>query len=562
MTESPSVPEVSATLAQRSEQAFPTLGAPEIERLRRFGAPRAYDTGTWLVRAGERSDGLTILTSGEVRVSWTDSQDRHHLIVTHQEGSFMGELAQLAGRPALIDAVALSPVEALVIPRDGLHALFVGEAELGERIMRALILRRMGLLETGAGGPTILGSVSDPGVLRLETFLARNSHPRHRIDPRTDAGARALVERFGISENQLPIVLCPDGTLLKNPSEEELARCLGLLVALDTAALHDVAIVGSGPAGLATAVYAASEGLKVLALDCRSFGGQAGASARIENYLGFPTGISGAALMARAHNQAQKFGVEMAIPDEAVRLERSEADDGFAIRLANGECARARAVVVATGTRYRRPAILDLETYEAASVHYWASALEARLCAEQEIVLVGGGNSAGQAIVYLAGHVARICVLVRGRDLAASMSQYLADRIKGLANVELHFGCQITALEGRNGCLQAVRWLNTAVNLEERRPACHLFLFVGADPNTDWLRDSGVRLDPAGYVLTGREVGSSPLESSVPGVFAIGDVRSGSVKRVAAAVGEGAQVVARLHHHRLKAAASLRSSTP
>lgn len=321
------------------------------------------------------------------------------MLVDHRAGSFMGELAQLAGRPALIDAVALLPVEAIVIPRDGLHSLFVGEAELGERIMRALILRRMGLLETGAGGPTIVGAASDPDVRRLETFLARNSHPRLRLDPTEDPGARALVERFGIGPDELPIVLCPDGTLLRNPSDDEMARCLGMVVPLDPSAVHDVAIVGAGPAGLATAVYAASEGLSVLALDCRSFGGQAGASARIENYLGFPTGISGAALMARAHTQAHKFGVEMAIPDEAVRLEPAHDGEGFRIHLENGETVRARAVVVACGARYRRPAFPELETFEATSVHYWASPLEARLCAGQDVVLVGGGNSAGQAIV-------------------------------------------------------------------------------------------------------------------------------------------------------------------
>ena len=538
----------SPTLEARRRQMFPSLEAEDIERLGRFGEPRRYAAGEALSRAGETGHGLTVVVSGEVNVTWSDETGRRHLIVTHSAGSFMGELAQLSGRPALVDSIAQAPVEAIVIPPAGLRGLLVAEAEIGERIMRALILRRMAILETGAGGPIIVGSDDDPDVRRLENFLVRNSHPRHRLDPAIDAEARALVERFHVAPEELPIVVCPDGRLLRNPSDDALARCLGMVQALDPARLYDVAVIGAGPAGLATSVYAASEGLSVLALDCRSFGGQAGASARIENYLGFPTGISGAALMARAHTQAQKFGVEVAIPDEATRLVTDESGQGYRLTLADGEVIRARAVVVASGARYRRPDIKDLASFEAASVHYWASPLEARLCAHQEVALVGGGNSAGQAIVYLASRVARVCVLVRGPSLAANMSRYLVDRITGLPNVELRFGCQLSALEGTDGILEAVRWRDTA-GTETRREIRHLFLFVGADPNTDWLAGSGVKLDPKGFVLTGSEIGVSPLETSLPGVFAIGDVRAGSVKRVAAAVGEGAQVVAALHVH-------------
>ncbi len=345
-------------------------------------------------------------------------------------------------------------------------------------------------------------------------------------------------------------MLCPSGQLLRNPSEIELARCIGLVGPIDPDRVYDVAIVGAGPAGLAAAVYAGSEGLSVLVLDCRAFGGQAGASARIENYLGFPTGISGMALMARAYNQAQKFGVEMAIPDEVIGLDAASGPDRgrFVLKLSNSERASARSVVIASGARYRRLAVDDLESFEGASVHYWASPLEAKLCAGQEVALVGAGNSAGQAAVYLASQVAKVWLLVRGADLAASMSRYLVDRIAGLANVEVLTQTSVTGLEGRDSVLEAIRWRGGASGEEIRRPMQHLFLFIGAEPNTDWLSGSGVALDRKGFVLTGADTTRRrPLETSRPGVFAIGDVRAGSMKRVAASVGEGAQVVATLH---------------
>jgi len=434
------------------------------------------------------------------------------LIVTHGPGSFMGELAQLSDRPSLVDAYAKEAVEALVLPPRRLRDLMVEEAELGERIMRALILRRVNLLNVGAGGPVIVGSADHGDVLRLEGFLTRNGHPHQQLDPKTDPCAQTLIERFHIAPRDLPIVLCPNGQLLHNPSDVELARC-----------------VGAGPAGLAASVYAGSEGLSVLALDCRAFGGQAGASARIENYLGFPTGITGLALMARAYNQALKFGVDMAIPDEVGSLQaQTDADAGrFLLTLANKEHIRARTVIIASGARYRRLDLENLGSFEGSCVHYWASPLEGRLCAGQEVALVGGGNSAGQAAVYLSSQVAKVWLIVRGPGLEASMSRYLVDRLIARPNVEILTETTVTALEGQEGILEAIHCRSQRSGEELRRAIRHLFLFIGAEPNTEWLSQSGVTLDDKGFVRTGANP-VRPLETSLPGVFAIGDVRSGS----------------------------------
>jgi len=532
----------------RAAQMFFTLEPAEIERVRRFGTCRTYAPGEALTNVGKVAQGLTIIISGHVDVLQREPSGGHRLIVTHGPGSFMGELAQLAGRPALIDAYAKDEVHALIIPTERLRALLIAEADLGERIMRAFILRRVGLIETGGGGPVIVGRAGNGDVLRLQNFLRRNGHPHQSLDPETDDEARALIEKFHVDPGQLPIVVCPSGQLLHNPSETELARCIGLVGPIDPNKVYDVAVVGAGPAGLATAVYAASEGLSVVVFDCRAFGGQAGASARIENYLGFPTGISGMALMARAFNQAQKFGAEMAIPTEVLGLDvRGDGHGGrFTLKLANDERATARAVVAANGARYRRLDIAGLDEFEASSVHYWASPLESKLCSGEEVVLVGAGNSAGQATVYLASQASKVWLLVRGPNMAASMSRYLIDRIEGLANVEVLARTQISGLEGKDGMLEAIRWRD-ASGKETRRPIRHLFSFIGVDPNTDWLATAGVALDAKGFVVTGRDEAPGPLVTNVHGLFAVGDIRSGSSKRVAASVGEGAQVVAALH---------------
>jgi len=540
----------TSLLATRGHQTFPVLDPQEMERVRRFGVLRTFEKGEAMATAGRHSPGVMVILSGQVRVTRQNIAGAEEHIVTYGPGGFLGGLEQLAGRPSLVDARATEVVSALFIAPELLRTLFIYEADLGERMMRALILRRMLLLQTSAGGPVIVGYADDRNVLRLEGFLRRNAHPQQTLNAAVDAEAKALIERLHIDATELPVVLCPGGELLRNPTEGEMARCLGLVSPVDPQRTYDVAVVGAGPAGLSAAVYAASEGLSVLVLDRHAFGGQAGASMRIENYLGFPTGISGMALMARAYNQAQKFGVEMAIPKTVTSLEPpADSSPGeFRLHLADDETVRARSVVIATGARYRRLGIEGLAAFEGSSVHYWASPLEGRLCAGQEVAVVGGGNSAGQATVYLASVVSKVWLLLRGEDLGASMSSYLVQRISATANVEVVTQATVTALEGEQGVLDAVRWRGADLN-EVRKPIRHLFLFIGADPNSAWLDGAGVALDSKGFVLTGREQGRRILETSRSGVFSVGDIRSGSIKRVAAGVGDGALVVANLHDY-------------
>jgi thioredoxin reductase (NADPH) len=537
------------TFATRGAQMFLRFTDDEIARLAKFGEPRSYPAGAVVARPGAVGPGLLLILSGKLEVTRNDQGEGTH-IVTHERGNFSGELANLSGRPSLIEARALTDVDAVVIGPEKLRALLIAEADLGERLMRALILRRVGLIEAGAG-PIVVGDEHNPDVLRLVNFLRRNGHPYKSLDPASDACARTLVERFHVADEELPIVLCPGGQLLRNPSEDQLGRCVGLVGPIDASKLYDVVVIGAGPAGLATSVYAASEGLSVLAIDCRSFGGQAGASARIENYLGFPTGISGMALMGRAFSQAQKFGVEILIPDEAVKLECGNRPCHVVLK--TGERIHARSVVIATGARYRRLAVERLEEFEGSSVHYWASPLEADLCTGQEVALVGGGNSAGQATVFLASRARRVTLIAR-RPLSETMSQYLIERIQAQPNVDVVIGCEINELVGSNGLLHGVSWRDRASGAVTERPVRYLFSFIGAEPNTDWLAKSGLRLDDRGFVLTGDDVGEGqlPMETSRHGIFAVGDVRACSVKRVAAAVGDGAQVVAAIHSYLAK----------
>ncbi|SEL27113.1 thioredoxin reductase (NADPH) [Nitrosovibrio tenuis] len=481
-------------------------------------------------------------------------------VVESGPGNFTGEVGQLSGRPALAYGRALGVVEALVIDPPSLRAVVVAEAELGERIMRALILRRMGLIETGGGGPLLIGPPGTAGMVRLQGFLSRNGHPHLVLDPALDSVAEDVMKLHQPHPNELPLVVCPDGTVLKCPTERELAHRLGLYIELNAEDVYDVAIVGAGPAGLAAAVYAASEGLSVLVLDTHSFGGQAGASSRIENYLGFPTGISGQALAGRAYVQAQKFGAKMVVPVKAMALDCSGFP--YALQLDCGVRISAKTVIIATGARYRRPAIPELEKYEGRGVYYWVSPIEAALCRQEEVVLVGGGNSAGQAIVFLASHAAHVHHLIRGPDLTKSMSKYLIDRIGSLTNVTLYPESEIVSIEGCEEGVGGVQWHNRKDGSKQTKSLQRIFLFVGADPNTDWLENCGVKVNDKGFVCTGSDLPSIDfertahsqndyrplsLETSIRGVFAIGDVRASSTKRVAAAVGEGASVVVQVH---------------
>ena len=545
---------LAASAFPRHEQTFPALTPQEIARMRRFGEERSYKHGERLFETGKPGPGMFVLLSGHVAITQRDGLGHVTPVIDQGPGQFLAEIGQLSGRVALVDGQAEGDVETLLIPPDRLRALLVAEADLGERIMRALILRRVNLIRGGAGGPVLIGPSYSSGVVRLQGFLTRNSYPYHLLDPVADTDAAELIARYSPSPADWPLVVVPDGTVLRNPSESELARAMGMLRALTKDKVYDVAVVGSGPAGLSTAVYAASEGLVVAVCDRRAFGGQAGASARIENYLGFPTGISGQALTARAFNQAQKFGAEIMIPVEARSLDCSRNDGAFGLTLDDGETLRARSVVVASGARYRRPEIENLADFEGRGVWYWASSIEARLCAEQEVVLVGGGNSAGQAAVFLSDHARKVHMVIRGGGLGASMSRYLIERIEAASNIELVFNTEVVALEGtEDASLERVRWRSRLSGEDSTTEIRNLFLFVGADPATGWLDGCGVMVDRGGFVVTGAQCKKNDgqfapaLETSVPGVFAVGDVRSGSVKRVGGAIGEGAQVVAALH---------------
>ena len=536
----------------RYQETFPTLTALEIDRLRRYGSLREYSDGEKLFEAGKLSPGMFLVLKGVLSVVQRDGLGHVNPIVEQGPGQFTGEAGQLSRRSAITDGTAKGDVETLLIPTEGLRSLLIGEAELGERIMRALILRRVALLQAGVAGPLLIGAQGAADVIRLEGFLARNGIPNHLLDPARDPEAKEVIGRYADLAGGLPLVVCPDGSVLGNPSEQALARQIGMTPVWRTNFVYDVAVVGAGPAGLSTAVYACSEGLSVAVVDGRAFGGQAGASARIENYFGFPTGISGQALTARAFIQAQKFGADVMIPVAVKTLDCARVNGAFVLEAEGGERIHARTVVVASGARYRRPALADIARFEGRGVWYWASQIEARLCAGEEVVLVGGGNSAGQAAVFLSGHASRVRMMVRGPGLAESMSRYLIDRIAAAPNIELMTETEIIALNGSpGGGIEAVRWRDRRAGKEAEAPARNVFLFIGADPATEWLQGC-VALDKAGFVTTGIAQANgasalSPLESSVPGVFAVGDVRSGSVKRVGGAIGEGAAVVAAIH---------------
>ena len=544
-------------LLSRRHQMFPQLTEAELARMQRFGTRHTYPAGAQLFAAAQNSPGLVVILQGEVAVIERDGMGQATPIVRHRRGHFIGEVGAMSGKPSMVDVVAQdSEVEILLLPPDHLRALIIAEADLGERLVRALILRRVALMESGTGGTVLVGHPGSGDLLRLQNFLRSNGEPYHVIDATDDPRAATLVEQYGQGQ---PLAVCPDGTVLVNPSDDALALGIGMADVDARDQLFDVAIVGAGPAGLSTAVYAASEGLRVVVLDRHAYGGQAGASARIENYLGFPTGISGGALAGRAYVQAQKFGAELLIPAQVESLDcaRDGPDRELVLHLLDGRRLRARTVVIASGARYRRPAVPRLAEFEGRGVWYWASALEATMCARSEVVLVGGGNSAGQAAVFLSQHASRIHVLVRGPNLAASMSRYLIERIEATENIELRPHTELIRLRGDPGHpLAGVSWRNHQTGAEEDKDCRNVFLFVGAEPETRWLADCPVQVDKNGFVRTGAALGApadewqpAPLETSLPGVYAVGDVRAGSVKRVGGAIGEGAMAVAQIHQY-------------
>ncbi len=548
----------ASVLFSRQHQAFPELTPEQISRMERLGERRRWSDGELLFEAGKPGPGLFVILEGQVGITRRDGLGNDVPVVVQGLGHFLAESGQLSGKPAFVDGRAVGEVEALLITPEGLRALVVAEAEIGELVMRALILRRISLIESGAGGPTLIGVADAPEMVRLSGFLTRNGQPFTVVDPSASEQNAAIAGRYPMKGGVAVLVVCPNGTLLSDPTELEIARAIGL-AEFDSSRIYDVAIVGAGPSGLATAVYAASEGLSVIVLDSRAFGGQAGASARIENYLGFPTGITGQALAGRAFVQAEKFGAEVVVPAPVARLDCGSPT--HLLRLADGRRVEARSVVVASGAAYRRPDIPNLARFEGRGISYWASPIEAKLVAGQEVALVGGGNSAGQAAVFLASSASKVHMMIRGDGLATSMSQYLVARIAANPRIVLHTRTEVVSLQGDRGGLTGATWRNRDTREEEHCPTRNLFLFVGADPNTSWLQGCWVELDRYGFVLTGdhltnAELASAgwpedrkpyPLETSIPGIFAIGDVRSGSVKRVAAAVGEGAAVVAQLH---------------
>ncbi len=544
---------------ERFEQMFPVLDPAQVETMARFasGPTQTFAPGEPIFDTGERDVPAHLILDGTLEIVRRDGLHRFASVVSHGPGQFSGEVSQLSGRGSIPSGRA-GPDGLTALPFDAAHirALMVGSAELGEIVMRAYILRRVALLQTEGAGSLLIGHPNMPDLVRLQGFLARNGYPCTVLNADTDADAREAIERFGIRDDELPLMICPNGKLLKRPTDAEAGACLGITPELDHSKIYDVAVVGAGPAGLAAAVYGASEGLSMIVLDTRAFGGQAGASARIENYLGFPTGISGMALAGRAFNQAQKFGAEIAIPLTVDRLDCSGADcmarRPFKLELSdNRGTVQARTVIIASGARYRRPSIHNLSDFDNNGISYWASPIEAKLCEGEEVALIGGGNSAGQAVVYLAPKVKHLHLIVR-RDLEATMSKYLIERIDALGNVTLHVGKEIVSLDGDAAGLRGATFRDVRGGAEKAVALRHLFLFIGADPNGGWLQDC-VTTDGKGFIVTGesfdRDAGRDPmpLETSVPGIFAIGDVRAGSTKRVGAAIGEGAQVVAQIH---------------
>ncbi|MGH8220365.1 MAG: FAD-dependent oxidoreductase [Steroidobacteraceae bacterium] len=546
-------------LEKRREQMFPKLTPAQLERLQVHCMRRETRAGEVLLEVAERPHGLFIVVAGTIEALMptsdvhTETRD-YGLLNVLTPGDFTGEMSTLRGTPSLARLRVGEPGAVLEMGLDELRRVVQNDPELSELMMRAFILRRMGMLQSGFSEVTVLGSSHAGDTLRIREFLTRNARPYVDIDIDHDPDAKALLERFHIEPQDLPVVVCRTGEVFKNPQTGAIAECLGINGQPDDSIVHDVIIIGAGPAGLAAAVYAASEGLDVRIIDSFAPGGQAGTSSRIENYLGFPTGISGAALAGRALSQAQKFGAQLSIAWRAVRLDCREWPYG--VEMSDGKRLRGRVIVIASGAQYRVLEVANVERFLGSGVYYAATHLEAQLCEGEQVAIVGGGNSAGQAAVFLAASCRHVQVLVRAAGLAESMSAYLIHRIEDARNITLHTRTQITALDGSNR-LERVTW-TTADGAPELRQLRHVFLMTGASPNTRWLAGC-VALNDHGFIKTGPDLAREELsrwrlprppyllETSVPGVFAAGDVRADSVKRIASAVGEGSITVQFVH---------------
>jgi thioredoxin reductase (NADPH) len=549
-----SVTPLAATVSH-PDRVFPTLTPAQIARIAPHGRRRAIASGEVLVEVGQRPVPFFVVLSGEMQVL-RPSAGTEALIVTHRAGQFTGEGTMLTGRRSLARARVSEPGEAIELDREQLLGIIQTDPELSDIFMRAFVLRRIELIAGGYGDVVMIGSMHCAGTLRAKEFLTRNGHPFHYIDLDRDADAQDLLDRFHVTAADVPVLICRGDAVLRNPSNQQIADCLGFNDSIDRTHVRDLVIVGAGPAGLAAAVYGASEGLDVLVLESNLPGGQAGSSSRIENYLGFPTGISGLELTGRAYAQAQKFGAQVMIAKGASKL--ACARPLYAVHLEDGGRIDARALIIASGAQYRKPPILNMSQFEGAGVYYAASRMESQLCAGEEVVIVGGGNSAGQAAVFLAETATHVHVLVRKDGLADTMSRYLVRRIEEHPAITLRTRTELVALEG-DGHLDRVQWRDSQ-GVVETHDIRHVFMMTGAVPNTGWL-DGCVALDGRGFIKTGPDLSPedltiagwplarSPylLETNRPGVFAVGDVRGGNIKRVASAVGEGSIAVAFVH---------------
>jgi len=539
-----------------AERMFPVLTPAQIARVAARGRVRAVTAAEVLFESGDATTGFFVVTEGQVEVI-RHSGGAEDLVAAYGPGQFTGEMNMLAGRPALVRARARVDCEVIEMDRGQLLALVQTDSEIGEILMRAFIVRRVELIAQGLGDAIVIGSNHCGGTLRVKEFLTRNAHPYAYVDLDRDSDVQALLDQFHVTAADVPIVVCRGEIVLRRPSNRQLADCLGLNEAVDSAQLHDVIVVGAGPAGLAAAVYAASEGLDVLIVEANSPGGQAGSSSKIENYLGFPTGISGQALAGRAFAQAEKFGAHILIARGAIQFNGEHTR--YAIEIGDGESVQARTILIATGAEYRRPLLESFPRFEGVGVYYGATFMEAQQCVNDEVVVIGGGNSAGQAAVFLAQTAKRVYLLVRSAGLAQTMSRYLIRRIEEHPAIVLCTHSEIAALEGE-AHLERVRWRNTSTGEVESRDIRHVFVMAGAKPATGWL-GGRLALDDKGFIKTGTELSKEELidagwpllrapfllETSLPGVFAAGDVRAGNLKRVAAAVGEGSIAVSFIH---------------